>query len=262
MVWTTTTRCLATLAGVALVIAGCGGSATLRTAASAASPSAVASVSPPAAPSASPSQPLSQPPSQAAASPGGQLGLSGILGSVTKLDSLTGYQVSMSIEQAAGTTDVTATTVREPVDAAHYDVSKPDGEQVSIIKVEEHGWLSEDGSTFVRTPLIALDSALNPFTPGAIVRTVQVQPAFNSLMAVGTEEKNGVPAIRYHVDEATTLPPTAAGTIPPGASADVWVAEDGYLVGLEATGFGADLASMSVEVTRINDPSLEVEPPE
>ena len=68
---------------VALVIAGCGGPATLRTAASAASPSAVASVSPPAAPSASPSQPLSQPPSQAAASPGGQLGLSGILGSVT-----------------------------------------------------------------------------------------------------------------------------------------------------------------------------------
>jgi hypothetical protein len=258
MVWTTTTRCLATLAGVALVIAGCGGSVAPPPATSEAAPSAVASVSP----LASPSAPPSQPPPQAAASPSRQLGLSGILGSVTKLDSLTGYQISMSIEQAAGTTDVTATTVREPVDAARYDVSKPQGEKSSIIKIEEHGWLSNDGSTFVRTPLIALDSALNPFTPAAIGRAIQTQAALNSLMAVGTEEKNGVQAIHYHVDEATTRPPTAAGTIPPGASADVWVAEDGYLVGLVATGFGADLASMSVEVTRINDPSLEVEPPE
>jgi hypothetical protein len=243
---------LATLAGIAVLIAACGGS----TASPAASPSAAA-----VAPSASPSASASGVASQAAASPGGRTDLSEIFGSVTKLDSLTGYQVSMSLEQAAGKTDVTVTKVREPTNAAHYDVSTPQGQNISIVKIEEHGWVSQDGATFERTPLLALDSVLDPFTPETLFRAFQKQSAFKALTAVGTEERNGVQATHYHIDENTPLPPTATGTIPPGASADVWVAEDGFLVSLDAQGFGADLTSMSVEVTRINDPTLQVEPP-
>jgi hypothetical protein len=249
--------CIATWAGIALLIAACGGSTASRTATSAAAPPAAAPVAPSASPSASPSEAASQ----AAASRSGLPDLSEIFGSVTKLDSLTGYQISISIEQAAGKTDVTVTNVRTPVDAAHYDVTTPQGQKLSIVKIEEHGWVSQDGTTFVRTPLLALDSVLDPFTPVALFRAFQKQSAFKALTAVGTEEKHGVQATHYHIDENTPLPPTAAGTIPPGASADVWVAEDGFLVGLEAQGFGADLTSMSVEVTRINDPTLKVEPP-
>ena len=242
---------LATLAVIALLVAACGGS----TASPAASPSAA--VAPSASPSASPTVAASQ----AAALPSGRPDPSEIFGSVTKLDSLTGYQISISIEQAAGKTDITVTNVREPVDAAHYDVSTPQGEKISIVKIEEHGWVSRDGATFERTPLLALDAVLDPYTPNALFRALQKQLPIRALAAVGTEEKNGVQATHYHIDENTPLPPTATGTIPPGARADVWVAEDGFLVGLEVHGFGADMTSMSVEVTHINDPSLKVEPP-
>lgn len=75
---------------------------------------------------------------------------------------------------------------------------------------------------------------------------------------VGTEDKNGIQAQHIKID-----PTTAAGfaaSMPAGSTIDIWVAEAGYLVAWEMTGFGAD-SDMSIQVTGVNDPSNKVERP-
>jgi hypothetical protein len=76
--------------------------------------------------------------------------------------------------------------------------------------------------------------------------------------ALGTEDKNGVQATHVRID-----PTTAAGfaaAMPPGSSIDLWVAEAGYLVAWEMSGFeeGQDI---SIQVTNVNDPANKVERP-
>jgi len=48
--------------------------------------------------------------------------------------------------------------------------------------------------------------------------------------------------------------------MPPGASVDIWVADAGYLVAWEMSGFPDD-ANFAIEVTNVNDPSNKVERP-
>lgn len=75
---------------------------------------------------------------------------------------------------------------------------------------------------------------------------------------VGTEDKNGIQARHIKID-----PTTAAGfaaSMPAGAAIDIWVAEAGYLVAWEMTGFEAD-SNISIQVTGVNDPANKVERP-
>ncbi len=48
--------------------------------------------------------------------------------------------------------------------------------------------------------------------------------------------------------------------MPAGAAVDVWVADAGYLVAWEMTGFPND-ANFAIEVTNVNDSSNKVEKP-
>ena len=74
----------------------------------------------------------------------------------------------------------------------------------------------------------------------------------------GTEEKNGVQARHLKIDPTTMVGLAAA--MPAGASIDIWVADAGYLVAWEMSGFeeGQD---MSIQVTGVNDPANKVEAP-
>jgi hypothetical protein len=201
-------------------------------------------------------------PSQAAVSPGASPDLAALFGTATRLDSLTSYQISMSTTQSAGTTTIDITSVRKPVDAARYDISTPDGKKVVVVKIGDDGWVSQDGTTFIKTPAAALGTMLNLFTPESLFGAFQKQESFlKSFAVVGTEEKNGVQATHYHVDSSTPLPSDAPGTIPPGATADIWISEDGYLVALEAQNVSSDMSAVTVEVTHINDPALKVDAP-
>jgi hypothetical protein len=74
----------------------------------------------------------------------------------------------------------------------------------------------------------------------------------------GSEQKNGVQARHVRIDSTSFL--GAAGAIPAGAAIDVWVADAGYLVAWEMTGFPND-ANFAIEVTNINDPTNKVEKP-
>ena len=74
----------------------------------------------------------------------------------------------------------------------------------------------------------------------------------------GTEQKNGVSAKHYRID-GTTLAAGFSG-LPPGATIDVWIAEDkGYLVASEATGFPN--GDMSIQVSGVDDPANKIERP-
>lgn len=74
----------------------------------------------------------------------------------------------------------------------------------------------------------------------------------------GMEDKNGVQAHHVRIDSTSVL--GAAGAIPAGAAIDVWVADAGYLVAWEMSGFESG-ADFSIQVTNVNDPSNKVEKP-
>jgi hypothetical protein len=48
--------------------------------------------------------------------------------------------------------------------------------------------------------------------------------------------------------------------MPAGSAIELWVAEDGYLVAWEMSGFPDD-ANISIQVTNVNDPSNKVDRP-
>lgn len=74
----------------------------------------------------------------------------------------------------------------------------------------------------------------------------------------GVEQKNGVQATHLKLD-STTFAYLATGW-PAGAAINIWVAQAGYVVAWEMTGFetGQDIA---IEITNVNDPANVVETP-
>lgn len=58
--------------------------------------------------------------------------------------------------------------------------------------------------------------------------------------------------------DSTTVVGGFAG-VPAGASINVWIAEEGYLVAWESAGFGA--GDTSIQVTGIDDPANKVDRP-
>ena len=76
---------------------------------------------------------------------------------------------------------------------------------------------------------------------------------------LGTEDKNGVRAVHLKIDPTTIV--GIGAQMPAGSSIDVWVAEAGYVVSWEMSGFkeGEDMA---IQVTNVNDPANKVERPD
>ena len=74
----------------------------------------------------------------------------------------------------------------------------------------------------------------------------------------GSEQKNGVSAHHFLIDSTT-----AAGGftgVPAGASINLWIADEGYLVAWESVGFAGG-GDMSIQVTGVDDPANKVERP-
>jgi hypothetical protein len=74
----------------------------------------------------------------------------------------------------------------------------------------------------------------------------------------GVEDKNGIQAHHVKIDSTSFL--GASGAMPAGAAIDIWVADAGYLVAWEMTGFPND-ADFSIQVTNVNDSSNHVDKP-
>jgi hypothetical protein len=114
------------------------------------------------------------------------------------------------------------------------------------------GAFEADTTGFGSTMLMAFDPAL---MLGAWTNVDWAGASANQ----GVEEKNGVQAHHVRIDSTTFV--GAAAAMPAGSAIDVWVADAGYLVAWEMSGFPED-ANFSIQVLGVNDPANKVERPD
>jgi hypothetical protein len=237
---------------LALILAACGGS-TASTGAESSAPAA----SQPAASELAPSEaPASEAPASEALPSVGALptfDLEALTGGLPGVDS---YRTETSV---GGVKQYESVVVTKPVLSKAITVY--DGGEVSqrFIVIGDEVWTAEgadgtfeaDTTGFASTMLMAFDPAM---MLGAYAGIDWAGAAAN----LGTEDKNGVQAHHVRIDSTTFV--GAAAQMPAGAAIDIWVADAGYLVSWEMSGFPED-ANFAINVTGLNDPANKVERP-
>jgi hypothetical protein len=128
-----------------------------------------------------------------------------------------------------------------------------------FVVIGKEAWQAdgEDGA-FTAVPEALAGTMLLAFDPTTLLGAYAAMDWGHAATNVGTEDKNGVKAVHLKIDPTSVV--GAAVQMPAGASIDVWVAEAGYIVAWEMSGFkeGQDLA---IQVTNVNDPANKVERP-
>ena len=232
-----------------LLIAACGGAAT---ATPTPTPEAVGEVTPP------PAGEVTPPPAGEATPPVAlpTFDLGALTGGLPGVDS---YRTETSV---SGVKQYESVVVKAPVLSKSITVYD-DGGTVSqrLVVIGDEAWAADGadgafdalpgGTQMATAMLMAFDPAL---MLGGFAAVDWAQAASN----LGVEEKNGVQA--HHVKIDSTSFAGAAAAMPPGAAIEAWVAEAGYLVAWEMSGFPDD-ANFSIQVTNVNDPANKVERP-
>lgn len=174
------------------------------------------------------------------------------LGQLTAgLENVDSYRVSVTV---GGTEQYKGVVVTKPV--LSRDITMEGGTRIIVIGSE--AWISQDGGPFTAAPPELATSMFMMFDPTLLVGMFSGPQWAQSSLEVGTEQKNGVSAKHLLIDSTT-----AAGGftgIPAGASMNLWIADEGYLVAVEMTGFGTG-GDTSIQVTGVDDPANKVEKP-
>jgi hypothetical protein len=173
------------------------------------------------------------------------------IGSLTQgLANVDSYKVAVTLK---GEDVLSGTVVTKPVLAR--DLTIKGGTHLVIIGDE--AWAGQAGAPLTSMPGQLATGLFAAFDPTLLVGAFSGPQWAQSSLAQGTEDKNGVSAKKYHLDSATA----AAGFtgIPAGASMDLWIADEGYLVAVEATGFPQ--GDFAIQVTGVDDPANKVERP-
>jgi hypothetical protein len=261
-------RLLSLAAIAALAIAACGGSA----ASTAPSEAPAASVAP--APASSPESvaPPSEAPASTAAAQGPDVGAA-----AAALEDVQRYALDLTVAglmpTASGESSITMSgTVDRENQAYEFAMSGMaglealGGSEVSFILIGDDAWISTGDGNFIPTPGGA--SMFSQFTEGLAPETLlgMVPPsALTGMTQVGQEEKNGVATTHYRVTGADQ--PQVAEGLGADAVVDVWVADDGgYMVGMVLDGTmdvngTATPIQMSMDISRINDASIDIQAP-
>jgi hypothetical protein len=184
-------------------------------------------------------------------------------GAATGLSNLSSYKITMQLTGDVSTlVEIIAVNGATP---ARQVTTTSGSEVIRIVEIGSDVWVDSGTGTFVKDVMTKAqaDAMLGGLDPGTFMANINKSGELGAMQNKGTEQKNGVNATHLHADDTTPVP-AGASPIPAGAVADLWVAVDGgYLVALEATGFGGTTAKtdISMEVTNINDPTLSVAPP-
>ncbi len=232
-----------------VALAACTGSTSTPVAGSSNAPDS--SVTPSTASSTAPSSA----PSAASSSASADLSQAG-----AAMANLSSYQAH--IIMANGTADLIV--IRKPAPAESFTATEA-GRKIRVVEIGTAIWVDEGTGTFVKDagPAGALSGMMSGFDPATMFGAFSKAKLLQYLTPVGSEQKNGVEALRFHGDSNTVGPNGA--TIPPGGTLDIWVASDGgYLVAFEGhaiSGSGATKGDISIEITNINDPANVVSPP-
>lgn len=237
---------LAGVAGMAIVVAACGGAASSGALPSTATdePTATAAAS-----EIAPSVALPSVDASAIVLP--SFDPAQILANLEGVDS---YRIRMSTDGKVG---YQATVVTKPELARDIRLGDDDAAQHMIV-IGDEAWL-DSGDGFEPVPAALASSMLLAFDPIVLAGGFANAGAWNGATQVGTEEHNGVEASHYRIDGSSIG--AMVPTLPPGASIDVWISTDGgFIVGLEVVGEGGK--GFAVDVTEINDPANSVERPD
>ena len=246
------TRLAALTVATGLIAAACGGGGATSAPAASSEASAAPSVEAP-----SSEAPASEAPATSAEPSIGALpsfDLSALSGAIPGVDS---YRTETSIGGVKQYESVVVTKPELSKDITIFDDQGKVSERFVI--VGKDAWTADgpDGK-FQAVPSTMASSMLLAFDP-AMMLAAYAQVDFAHVGTnQGTEEKNGVQAHHVRIDSTSIL--GAAGAMPAGAAIDVWVADAGYLVAWEMTGFPND-ANFSIQVTNVNDSSNKVEKP-
>jgi hypothetical protein len=147
---------------------------------------------------------------------------------------------------------LSGTVVTKPVLARDYTLK--DG--THIIVIGDKAWIGKGSATPQAVPGAMASALFSMFDPTLLVGAFSGPAVAAAATNQGTETKNGVQATHYHVDSTTGA---GASGIPSGASLDLWIADKGYLVALEAKGFPQ--GDFSIQVTEVDDPANQVVAP-
>jgi len=262
------TRLLILAAAAAHAVAACGGSVSTVAPSEAAPVSeAPASVAPPAA-EAPPSEPVA---SVAAGGPD-------VNAAAAALEDIDKYALDLKVaglmETASEASEITMTgTVDREAGSYQFDMSGVagledlgGGSAVSFVVIGPDAWISTGDGNYIKAPggaamFGSLEQALAPGTLLGSIPTGSLQ----NLPAVGQEDKNGVATTHYHVTGADS--PQVSEGLGPDSVVDLWIADDGgYIVSMAMDGVvpvnGTDTpVTMSIDISRINDASIAIEPP-
>lgn len=180
--------------------------------------------------------------------------ISTLTGAIPGVDS---YRTSFSID---GVVQYESVVVTKPV--LSKAITTYDGDVVSsrFVAIGDEVWTADgpDG-TFEPIPAAFASTMLLAFDPTLMLGAwAGADLAGSGAANLGTEDKNGVQAVHVRLDSTSVI--GLAGAMPAGSAIDIWVAEAGYLVGWEMTGFGSD-SDIAIQVTGVNDSANVVERP-
>jgi hypothetical protein len=237
-----TGRAGALLIPIALVLAACGGGTSSGAPSSGAS---LAPVPPSTAPvdSAAPSSGIVLPSGLAIPS----FDLSQLTAGLANVDS---YRVVITI---GGKETYSGTVVTKPVLSRDLMINGT----THVVVIGNEAWVGASGQPLKAVPAAMASGIFAAFDPTMLVGAFSGAEWAASSANKGTESKNGVNATHYRID-STTLAAGFSG-LPSGATIDTWVADQGFLVGLETTGFPN--GDMSIQVTGVDDPANKVDRP-
>lgn len=128
-----------------------------------------------------------------------------------------------------------------------------------FVVIGKEAWQAEgtDGE-FTAVPEALAGTMLLVFDPTTMLGGYAALDWSRSATDQGTEDKNGVRAKHVKIDPTTFV--GVGVKMPAGSAIDVWIAEAGYIVGWEMSGFEGD-SNISIQVTNVNDAANKVERP-
>ena len=230
-----------------LVVAACSGAAATPPPV----PGAVGDATPEATPTPTPT------PEGAEATPPGDLptiDLGALTGAIPGVDS---YRTSFSI---GGVKSYETVVVTKPVLSKAITTFSDDGSVDSrLIVIGDEIWQANgtDGA-FEVIPGQLGSAMLLAFDPTMLLSAYANLDWATGATDQGTESKNGIQARHLRIDPSSLA--GLAGIWPAGSSIDIWVADAGYIVAWEMSGFetGQDV---SIQVTGVNDAANKVDRP-
>jgi hypothetical protein len=254
------------LAVISLLAAACGATSSPATSAGADSPSVAAS------------SPAASPATSASGAPSGSAGAGPDLGgAASSLEDLATYQLDIEVAgvvpaaSGAGAVTIEALFDRED-EAIDFSIAGASGlpggaGELRVILIGDDAWIDPGTGVFLAQPggASTYGQMFQQLSPETLLREVPAE-GVEGAQRVGEEERNGIPSVHYIAEAGSS--PDLAEEFGDEAVVHLWVAQDGgHLVGFEMTGTtdvnGTDTeVVMSFDISRINDPTIDIQPPQ